>query len=140
MHRIARYVLVLLAVCRASTAAETPVGQVGYDAEIGRTLYITNCSACHGADGEGHPVSFPPIKGSRVVTKDNATKHIQVVLDGMKGAKAGGVLYAAPMPSFGASLSNTDLAYIIDYERSSWGNHGKPVSAAEVAAQRNRPK
>lgn len=141
MHRIARYVLVLLpAFCRVSSAAETSADHQGYDAETGRTLYITHCSACHGPDGEGHPGTFPPIKGSRVVTKDNATKHIQVVLNGMQGAKAGGVLYATPMPSFGASLSNTDIAEIIDYERSSWGNHGKPVSAAEVGAQRSRSK
>jgi hypothetical protein len=29
-----------------------------------------------------------------------------------------------------------DIADIIDYERSSWGNHGKPVSAAHIAAER----
>jgi cytochrome c oxidase cbb3-type subunit 2 len=75
-----------------------------------------------------------------VVTKDDATKHIQVVLNGMQGAKAGGVLYSAPMPSFAASLNDVDIADIIDYERSSWGNHGRPVTAADVAVQRARSK
>jgi mono/diheme cytochrome c family protein len=62
------------------------------------------------------------------------------VLDGVQGAKAGGMLYATPMPPFAGSLNDIDIADIIDYERSSWGNHGKPVTAAEVAAQRARSK
>jgi cytochrome c oxidase cbb3-type subunit 2 len=130
----------LLVFCHVSSAAEGSVGPQGYDAARGRTLYIANCSACHGAGGRGQPSAFPPIKGSRVVTKDDATKHIQVVLDGLQGAKAGGVLYAAAMPSFAGSLDDVDIADIIDYERSSWGNHGKPVTAAEVAVQRARSK
>jgi mono/diheme cytochrome c family protein len=137
MHRMVRYLFAMsLLFCRVSPAAERSVGQAGYDVERGRTLYSANCSACHGADGAGHPGTFPPIKGSRVVTKDDATRHIQVVLDGMRGGKAGGVLYSAPMPSFRGSLDDADIADIIDYERSSWGNHGRPVTAAEVAAQR----
>jgi mono/diheme cytochrome c family protein len=126
----------LLVFCHASSAAETPVGPQGYDAARGLTLYIANCSACHGADGRGQASVFPAIKGSRVVTKDDATKHIQVVLHGMQGAKAGGMRYATPMPSFAGSLNDVDIADIIDYERRSWGNHGKPVTAAEVAVQR----
>jgi len=141
MHRIVAYVLApLLVFCRASSGADGSVGQPAYDAARGRALYIANCAACHGADGVGHPGAFPPIKGSRVVTKDDATKHIQVVLDGLQGAKAGGVLYATPMPSFRGSLDDIDIADIIDYERGSWGNHGKPVTPAEVAAQRGQSK
>jgi mono/diheme cytochrome c family protein len=60
-----------------------------------------------------------------------------VVLNGRQGAKAGAVLYASPMPPFGSILNDVDIADIIDYERSSWGNHGKLVTAAQVAAERN---
>jgi hypothetical protein len=45
---------------------------------------------------QGLPGTYPPLKGSGVVVKDDATKHIHVVLGGLQGAKAGGgVLYAA---------------------------------------------
>ncbi len=40
------------------------------------------------------------------------------------------------MPPFAAVLSDEDIADIIDYERGSWGNRGKPVTAAQVAAER----
>jgi cytochrome c oxidase cbb3-type subunit 2 len=114
--------------------------QPGYDAAKGRALYTANCSACHQASGEGLPGTFPPLKGSGVVTKDDATKHMRVVLNGLQGEKAGGVVYASPMPPFAAMLSDADIADIIDYERSSWGNNGKPVTAAQVAAERAHSK
>jgi cytochrome c oxidase cbb3-type subunit II len=123
------------------TAAE--VGDAierGYDSAKGRRLYTTHCSACHSADGEGQPGTFPPLKGSGVVTKDDAGKHIRVVLDGLQGAKAGGVIYASPMPPFAGILTDAEIAAIIDYERRSWGNHGKLVTADQVAAERLRSR
>jgi cytochrome c553 len=100
-------------------------------------LYISQCSACHQVNGEGLPDVFPPLKGSGVVNKDDAAKHIHVVLYGMQGGRAGGLVYAAAMPPFAGTLSDADIADIIDYERSSWGNHGKPVAVAQVAAERS---
>jgi len=81
---------------------------------------------------------FPPLKGSGVVNKDDAAKHIDIVLFGIQGGRAGGVVYTAAMPPFAGTLSDADIADIIDYERNSWGNHGKPVTAAQVAAGRSR--
>jgi mono/diheme cytochrome c family protein len=106
----------------------------------GRNLYIANCSACHQAGGEGLPGVVPPLRGSGVVNKDDAGKHIQVILNGMQGARAGGVVYAAVMPKFAGALSDAEISDIINYERSSWGNHGAPVTVAQVAAERARPK
>jgi mono/diheme cytochrome c family protein len=122
------------------TVAYRETVQGSHDAHTGRDLYIASCAACHQASGEGLPGVFPPLKGSGVVNKDDAARHIQVILNGMQGARAGGVLYTAAMPPFAGALSNAEIADIVDYERSSWGNHGKPVTAAQVAAERARPK
>lgn len=110
------------------------------EAPRGRDLYLAHCSACHQASGEGVPGVFPPLKGSGVVNKDDAAKHLQMVLNGIQGGKAGGVVYPSAMPSFAAALSDADIADVVDYERSSWGNHGKPVTAAEVAAERSKSR
>jgi cytochrome c oxidase cbb3-type subunit II len=134
-------------IVRYSLAATVAFGLVSFvggrafgDAPKGQALYTAYCSSCHQANGEGLPAVFPPLKGSGVVTKDDATKHIRVVLDGLQGGKVGGVVYASAMPAFAAALKDDEIADIIDYERSSWGNHGKPVTAAQVAAERARPK
>jgi len=132
--------------CLLCLAAGGSIGHVtegqatSHDAAKGAALYSANCTACHQANGEGLPGTFPPLKGSGVVNKDDATKHIRVVLDGMQGEKAGGVVYGSAMPPFAAVLSDADIADIVDYERGSWGNHGKPVTAAQVAAERAKSK
>jgi mono/diheme cytochrome c family protein len=110
------------------------------NAHAGLDSYLANCSACHQTNGEGVPSVFPPLKASGVVNKDDAAKHIQVVLNGMRSARAGGVVYAATMPPFAGRLSDTEIADLINYERSAWGNHGLPVVAAQVAAERKRAK
>jgi len=120
--------------------AHHEAAQGTHNADTGRELYTVHCSACHQAGGEGLPAVVPPLKGSGVVNKDDAAKHIQVVLNGMQGARAGGVVYAAVMPPFAGALSDAEISDLINYERSSWGNHGTPVTAAQVAAERARPK
>jgi mono/diheme cytochrome c family protein len=144
MYGLCRYTrAVVVVLCVGSSTAEPAGGQspqVGFDAAKGRALYTSHCSSCHGANGEGRPGTFPPLKGSGVVTKADATKHILVVLDVFLGGWAGGVLYANPMPGFGSILNDANIADIIDYERSSWGNHGKLVMAAQVAAERGHSK
>ncbi len=116
----------------------SPAG--GYDAAKGASLYTANCSACHQASGEGLPGAFPPLKGNDVVNDDDATQHILVVLQGLHGARVGGVVYGAVMPPFAATLTDADVADIIDYERSSWGNHGKVATSAQVALERAKAK
>jgi len=51
-----------------------------------------------------------------------------------------GQKYEAPMPAFADQLSDQEIADIIDHERSSWGNRGALISAADVVAARaNEP-
>lgn len=121
-----------------SAGVSPPAG--GYDAAKGAASFTANCSACHQANGEGLPGAFPSLKNDAVVNKDDATKHIQVVLQGLHDARVGGVVYASAMPPFAGMLGDAEIADIIDYERSSWGNHGKPIDAAEVAAERAKAK
>jgi len=114
--------------------APAPAG--GADAAKGSSLFTANCAACHQASGEGLPGAFPPLKGNAVVNDDDATMHMHVVLHGLNGMQVGGMTYGGVMPPFAGTLSDADIADIMDYERSSWGNHGKPVIAAQVAAER----
>jgi mono/diheme cytochrome c family protein len=145
MYRIVRQSLAIAAsVCLALSAHDLALSAEGRrptrDAETDRDLYLVHCSACHQPSGDGLAGVFPPLKGSSVVNKDDAEKHIQVVLYGMQGARAGGVLYAAIMPSFAGALSDAEIVDIINYERGAWGNHGTPVTALQVAAERARQK
>jgi cytochrome c oxidase cbb3-type subunit 2 len=122
----------------SSAGATPPAG--GYDAAKGAALFTANCAACHQASGEGLPGAFPSLKGDAVVNKDDPTKHIQVILNGLHDARVSGVVYGSAMPPFAGTLGDAEVADIIDYERSSWGNHGEPIVAAQVAAERAKSK
>jgi cytochrome c oxidase cbb3-type subunit 2 len=122
----------------ASTAAVASVaaGGYAYDAAKGQALFEANCAACHQASGAGVPGAFPPLKGNAAVASDDPGLHLRTVLRGASGVTIGGVKYSSVMPPFAAQLSDADIANIANYERSSWGNHAKPVAPAEVAALR----
>jgi mono/diheme cytochrome c family protein len=120
----------------SSVVAAPPHNAVGR----GQSLYAAHCAACHQASGDGIAGAFPPLKGSAVLNRSDATKHIDIVLGGLQGARVSGITYRNPMPAFAAALSDADIAAIIDYERGAWGNRGSFVGAAQVTSERARLK
>lgn len=93
----------------------------------GKTVYATNCMACHLAGGEGIPNVFPGLKGSLIATGDVA-KHIDIVVNGKSGTA---------MQAFGPQLNDADLAALVTYERNAWGNDtGDVVQPADIKAAR----
>jgi cytochrome c oxidase cbb3-type subunit 2 len=123
----------------AAGPAAAPNGN-RYDAASGQALFTANCAACHQATGEGLPGVFPALKGNAAVNDADATTHIRTVLHGLQGASVGGVVYASPMPPFADTLGDADIANIVNYERSAWGNHGATVTMQQVAAERAKGK
>ena len=94
--------------------------------EFGSGLYTTQCVACHQANGEGLPPTFPALNKSAIVDED-ASEHIKVMLDGREGTT---------MASF-AHLSNEDIAALVQYERNAWDNSaGGLVMPEDVEALR----
>ena len=95
----------------------------------GKALYTANCVACHQANGEGLKGAFPPLKGSPVVTGENLEMYVDIIMNGYDARAEYGVMAAV-----GTNLNFTefDVAAIINYERSSWGNKGKEVSPEEI--------
>lgn len=124
----------------AAAAAPAPVaaatGPYTFDAERGATLYTTHCAACHQASGTGLPGAFPPLVKNAAVLNDDPTRQLRAILHGMSGELIDGVAYPSPMPPFGATLADADVADIANHERTSWGNQGKRVTAEQVKAQR----
>jgi cytochrome c oxidase subunit 2 len=91
----------------------------------GAKVYAANCQACHQATGQGMPPSFPSLVGDKIVGGP-VEAHITQVL---KGKNA--------MPPF-ASLSDTDIAAVVTYERNSWGNASGEAQPAQVTALRGK--
>ena len=95
----------------------------------GEKVYTANCVACHQANGKGVPPAFPPLDGSKIATGPVAA-HLDSVLNGV--VKNG---QPTAMVAWKNTLSNTDIAAVVTYERNAWGNHtGDAVQPSRVAA------
>lgn len=99
---------------------------------LGKQVYGNNCSSCHQANGMGLPTVFPPLKGNPAVLSDDPKDHIEAILNGLSGKTIDGVAYASPMPGFGASLSDEEVAAVVNHERSEWGNKAKLINSDDV--------
>ena len=96
--------------------------------ELGETVYVTSCAACHQVDGAGIDGTFPSIGGSEVATGDVQT-HLKLVMDGRTGTA---------MQPFGSQLSDVELAAVVTYQRNALGNTtGDVVQPAMISAARN---
>ncbi len=111
-------------------------GAVTFDRELGVAVYGANCSSCHQADGQGLSGVFPPLAGDPVVSADDPTEHIDIVLHGLQGKEIGGVAYVSPMPAFADLLTDEQIAAVVNHERTSFGNDAPLVTPEDVAAQR----
>ena len=117
----------------------TPETGPAIDTALGEQIYGNYCSACHQLDGSGVPGVFPPLRGDAVVNNSNAEEHIRIVLEGLSGKTIGGVEYRAAMPGFAAQLSDSEIAAVVNHERTSWGNAAPTASDSTVAALRGPP-
>lgn len=119
----------------ASTApAATSQMAAAAGTAAGAKVYSTNCASCHQANGQGVPGTFPPLAGNTDVTGD-PKKVIKIVKYGLNGKlQAAGHAYNGMMPAWGTQLSNSDVASVVTYVRTSWGNKGSAVTESDVAA------
>jgi mono/diheme cytochrome c family protein len=145
--RIARLAAValigVLAACAKSnsTASESAspssapgvVAQNGAAANDGAKIYTQNCSSCHQPSGKGVPGTFPPLAGNPTVTGDSTTV-IHIVRYGLSGSiSVAGTSYNGMMPAWSQQLSNADIASVVTYIRSAWGNKAGAVTESQVA-------
>ncbi|MEO5775657.1 MAG: cbb3-type cytochrome c oxidase subunit II [Flavobacterium sp.] len=95
----------------------------------GEGLYAANCMSCHQQNGEGLKGAFPPLKGSPVVTGDNLELYVDIIMNGYNPRPEYG-----EMAAVGTNMNFTefDVAAIMNYERSAWGNKAKKVTPEEI--------
>ena len=104
----------------------------------GERLYETYCLPCHQGDGKGSPPRFPPVAESDWV-KGDKDRLIGVVLNGLNGPiKVNGKSYDGAMGAH-QFLKDEEIAALLTWLRSGFGNNAGPVTKEEVAARRAKP-
>jgi mono/diheme cytochrome c family protein len=141
IHAMAGYLKSLpqTGVAEASGGVQT----LGQNAEqvlkLGANLYEKHCAECHKAGGEGVPPAYPPLAGNRAITMPSAINSIRMVLNGGFPPSTEGNPRPYGMPPFGTEMSDAEVAAVVSYIRSSWGNKRALVSEVEVTRSRAVP-
>ena len=92
----------------------------------GAAIYLHICQGCHMAGGKGAigAGAFPALAGNRKL--EQAGYPALVVLNGLHG-----------MPPFAATLDDAQIAAVVNYVRSHFGNaYGTDVTSNDVHASR----
>ncbi len=105
----------------------------------GAKLYEQQCAACHMAGGEGQGLAYPPLAGNRSLAVGSPVNPIRIVLNGGYPPSTGGNPRPHGMPPFGHAFSDEEVAAVVSYVRTSWGNGGTMVSPVAVARLRGVP-
>lgn len=101
----------------------------------GSLAYAEHCQACHRSDGRGMARVYPALAGNSIVFADDPSSLVQVTLIGGRTPHTRHDRMAFSMPGF-EQLPNAQLAQILTFIRSSWGNQASAVSEVDVARMR----
>ncbi|MVN20557.1 c-type cytochrome [Mucilaginibacter arboris] len=120
----------------ASTKAKpVPSAAAKASAANGLKVFTQTCISCHQADGGGVPRMNPPLIKTPWVLGDQA-RLIKIVLNGFKeDVEINGDYYSNVMPSF-AYLKDQDIADVLTYVRSNFGNKASAITVKQVTVAR----
>lgn len=104
----------------------------------GAQTYMARCSSCHGQDGRGQGQWIPSLAGSASSMVKESVSSINVTLNGSGRVVADGIPDAYRMPPFRKQLSDQEIADVLTFVRTSWGNKGGAVNPDEVKRMRER--
>ena len=99
-----------------------------------KSIFLSTCFACHGANGEGVAGVFPPLAESDFLEGD-LDLVINTVVRGMTGpVTVNGKQYNSIMPP--QPLPDEQVADVLTFVMNSWGNSAEPVTMEQVKAVR----
>jgi mono/diheme cytochrome c family protein len=104
----------------------------------GEAIYIDNCAACHGANGEGQPRYYPALAGDVPVQASDPATIVRIILHGTRAVPTPAKPSAPGMPAFAWKLNDEEIASVATYVRNAWGNAATPVPRGKVAKLRRK--
>ncbi|CAG9229356.1 Alcohol dehydrogenase (quinone), cytochrome c subunit [Paraburkholderia sabiae] len=120
--------------------ARSPVNgsRVPDELSLGFNVYRGFCASCHREDGMGVPNAFPSLAGNPSVLTEDTTSLIRLLVE---GGNSPSTLTGPPrqsMPGFAATLADVQIAQVLTYIRSAWGNNAQPITANDVSSLRSK--
>ncbi|MCB8874100.1 cytochrome c [Acidisoma silvae] len=103
----------------------------------GAQIYVDRCAACHRTDGQGYARTFPALAGNPVLQTNDPTSIIHIVLSGSRLPGIATAPSSLVMGPYAKVLNDQEIADVVTFIQTSWGNKGSTVTADQVKAMRN---
>ncbi len=134
LDAVGQYLESLPPVQRQTAVRKTPVASKpdALFTTAGGLGYVQFCASCHRLDGRGVAPLFPPLAGNSAILSEDPTSLIHILLEGGQTAQTQATPRSFAMPEYGG-LSDAELAQILSFIRSQWGNDAGAISARNVA-------
>ena len=100
--------------------------------DTGQDIYKTQCAQCHGKQGQGLAQAYPALAGSVAVQQDNPTNLVLTLLQGGYGPSTQQRPSPYGMPPFKMTLDDRQIAAVLSFMRSQWGNQAGEVTPLQV--------
>jgi mono/diheme cytochrome c family protein len=105
----------------------------------GLRIFTATCAACHQASGLGNPGNnVPPLAGSEWVQAEGGNRIAHIVLYGLTGpiSVKGQEFNGGTMLPWHETYTDDQIAAVLTYIRSQWGNKAGPIEPQMVKAAR----
>jgi mono/diheme cytochrome c family protein len=104
---------------------------------LGRQVFDMSCTVCHQPNGMGKEGTAPPLAGSDWVQAAGGDRIVRIVLNGLTGPiSVKGQEWNLTMVPWRDNFSDDQIAAVLSYVRSQWGNKGGPISPDLVKTAR----
>jgi mono/diheme cytochrome c family protein len=102
----------------------------------GAQIYVDRCAGCHRTTGKGVDGVFPPLAGNPLLQSDKPASAIRIVLSGSTLPATKTAPSSFTMAPYADLLTDQDIADVVTFIQTSWGNAGTMTTAAAVARLR----
>jgi mono/diheme cytochrome c family protein len=99
----------------------------------GAEVYVNRCAACHRSNGQGYTKAFPALAGNPVLQTADTTSAIHIVLSGGAQPPTGKAPSFLAMAPYADVLTDQQIADVVTFIQTSWGNQGGKATAEQVA-------
>ncbi|MCO6465491.1 MAG: cytochrome c [Bradyrhizobiaceae bacterium] len=111
------------------------------DVKNGKKVYEEYCKTCHQANGQGMPKIYPPVAKSDYIKSQSVEILIREVVFGKSGkVKVNGQEYNGVMAPLPSKYKDKDVADVLTYVFTNFGNSKGKVTPQQVAAAKKKGK
>ncbi|MCB2108526.1 MAG: cytochrome c [Rhodobacteraceae bacterium] len=103
----------------------------------GALTYVQHCKHCHADNGMGYGTFLPSLAGNTSTLDPDPSSLINITLNGSGRLVVEGLPDSYRMPPFRVLLNDQQIADVVSFIRSGWGNTAGKVSAEQVKLVRS---